>query len=476
MVIWSLMFIFKITEKNEKNAIKNMKGGIFPENFVWGTATASYQIEGAAYEDGKGLSVWDMMCRWEGKIWNNQNGDVACDFYHKYKEDVALMKELGHQAFRMSISWPRVLPDGIGKVNEKGLDFYDKLIDELLDKGIDPYITLFHWDYPYELFCKGGLLNPDSSKWFAEYTKIIVDKLSDRVSNWITINEPQAFVGVGHQTGSHAPGLKLNEPEVMRAWHNMLLCHGEAVRTIRQNSKQECNIGCAPCGKIDFPVSNTEENISVARKSTFALKDKKIWSYAMWLDPICFGKYPDDACEHFGKNMPCISEHDLKIISQPTDFIGFNIYRGDAVKVGTDGNSVNVPQVPGCPITLNDSDLTPDAMYWLTTFLYERYKKPLYVTENGSANSDWVSLDGKVHDSQRIDYLNRYILELGKAINDGADVRGYFVWSFLDNFEWAAGYKYRFGLVHVDYDSLKRTIKDSAYWYKKVIESNGGSL
>jgi len=244
----------------------------FPENFVWGTATASYQIEGAAFEDDKGLSVWDMMCRWEGKIRENQTGDVACDFYHKYKEDIALMKELGHQAFRMSISWPRVLPDGIGTVNEKGLDFYDKVIDELLDKGIDPYITLFHWDYPYELFCKGGLLNPDSSKWFAEYTKIIVDKLSDRVKNWMTVNEPECVVGLGYQTGNHGPGIKLNEPEVLRAWHNMLLSHGRAVKMIRENTKQPCNIGMAPCGHFFYPESENKKDIEAARKKTFENK------------------------------------------------------------------------------------------------------------------------------------------------------------------------------------------------------------
>ncbi|MCK5783390.1 MAG: family 1 glycosylhydrolase, partial [Desulfobacterales bacterium] len=349
-----------------------------------------------------------------------------------------------------------------------------KLIDELLDNGIDPYITLFHWDYPYELFCKGGLLNNDSSKWFAEYTKIIVDKLSDRVKNWMTINEPECFVGLGHQIGNHAPGLKLNEPEVMRAWHNMLLCHGEAVRTIRQNSKQECNIGCAPCGHFFYPATEDKKDIETARRKTFENKD--IWALSMWLDPICFGKYPDDAYENIGVNMPEINDGDMEIISQPIDFIGCNLYQGVPIKTDENGNPVNVEFPVGEQLTAYSWHVTPQALRWASDFLYERYNKPLFITENGLSNIDWKSPDGKVHDPQRIDFLNRYLVELKKAIDDGVDVRGYFAWSFMDNFEWAEGYKHRFGLVHVDYDTLERTVKDSGYWYKKVIETNGGSI
>ena len=446
----------------------------FPKNFVWGTATASYQIEGAAFEDGKGLSVWDMMCRWDGKIRNNDTGDVACDFYHKYKDDVTLMSELSLQASRMSISWPRVLPDGIGKVNAKGLDFYDKLIDELLDKNIEPYITLFHWDYPYELFLKGGLLNNDSPEWFAEYTKIIVDKLSDRVKNWMTVNEPECYVGLGHKIGNHAPGLKLDDAEVMRAWHNMLLSHGRAVKTIREDTKRPCSIGMAPCGKYYYPLTENKEDIEAARKKTFENED--IWGIAMWLDPVCFGKYPDNISNRMEKAMPEIKSEDMKIISEPVDFIGYNLYQGSPIKDDGNGNPENAPFISGEPMTPYDWYVTPKALRWASDFLYERYKKPIYITENGMSNIDWVSLDGKVHDPQRIDYLNRYLLEVKKSIDDGTDVRGYFVWSFLDNFEWAEGYKHRFGLVHVNYDTLERTVKDSAFWYKKVIETNGESL
>ena len=447
----------------------------FPENFIWGSATASYQIEGAAFDDGKGLSVWDMMCRWEGKIKNNDTGDVACDFYHKYKEDIALMKELGMQAFRFSVSWPRVLPDGIGKINQKGLDFYDKVVDELLNKNIEPFITLFHWDYPYELYRKGDLLNDDSPEWFAEFTKVVVDKLSDRVKNWMTVNEPQCYVGLGHYVGMHAPGVKLDKPEIMKMWHNMLLSHGRAVQSIRANAKLPSNIGTAPCARYFYPADENNENDIAAAKNKFFECDD-LWGIAMWLDPICFGKYPSDALEKYSEIIPKINAEDLKIISTPIDFIGYNLYQGSPIKDDGNGNPIDVPFKPGKPITLFDWDITPRALRWTSNFLYERYKKPIYITENGMSNIDWVSLDGKVHDPQRIDFLNRYIRELKKAIDDGADVRGYFVWSFMDNFEWAEGYKHRFGLVHINYETLKRTVKDSAFWYKKVIETNGKFL
>ena len=447
----------------------------FPKNFVWGAATASYQIEGAAFEDGKGLSVWDMMCRWENKIKNNDTGDVACDFYHKYKEDIALMKELGLQAFRFSISWPRVLPNGIGKINEKGLDFYDKVVDELLEKNIEPFITLFHWDYPYELFRKGDLLNDDSPEWFAEYTKVVVDKLSDRVKNWITVNEPQCYVSHGHYAGGHAPGVKLDKPEVMQIWHNMLLSHGRAVQTIRANTKQPCCIGMASCTSYFYPADeNNEKDIAAAKKKFFENND--IWGIAMWLDPIIFGKYPDNISEKIEKAMPEIKSDDMKIISEPVDFIGYNLYQGSPIKDDGNGKPADVPFGANKPLTFFEWYLTPEAIRWTSRFIFERYKKPIYITESGMSNCDWVSLDGKVHDPQRIDYLNRYLLEVKKSIDDGTDVRGYFVWSFMDNFEWAEGYKHRFGLVHINYETLERTPKDSAYWYKKVIETNGEAL
>ncbi|MEJ6951376.1 GH1 family beta-glucosidase [Natronospora cellulosivora (SeqCode)] len=449
----------------------------FPKDFVWGAAAASYQIEGAAFEDGKGLSVWDMFCRKEGAILNNDTGEIACNHYHKYKEDVKIMKEIGLQAYRLSISWPRVLPNGTGKINEKGLKFYDKLIDELLANDIEPYVTLFHWDFPYELYKKGGWLNPASSDWFAEYTKIIVDRLSDRVKNWFTINEPQVFINLGHRDGVHAPGLKLSKDDILQISHNVLLAHGKAVRVIRENSDQDCRIGMAPVGSPVMPLEENEENIEVARKSNFLVNEhSELWSMSWWMDPVIKGHYPEDGLKIYKEYMPDIKEGDMDIISQPIDFFGVNIYQGS--KLGLDGNGkpYTVERKKGFARTAFNWPVTQDALYWGAKFYYERYGKPVIITENGLSNTDWVFLDGKVHDSQRIDFLSRYLKGFKKAGEEGADIAGYFHWSIMDNFEWAYGYQERFGLVYVDFESGERIIKDSGYWYKELIDNNGKNL
>lgn len=449
----------------------------FPKDFVWGAAAASYQIEGAAYEDGKGPSVWDMFTRKKDAIKNGDTGEIACDHYHQYKEDVQLMKEIGLKAYRLSISWPRVLPEGIGKINEKGLDFYDKLIDELVDNKIEPYLTLFHWDFPYELYKKGGWLNPDSSDWFAEYAKIIVDRFSDRVKNWFTINEPQVFVNLGHKEGEHAPGVKLSMDDLLQIGHNVLLAHGKAVQVIRKNSVQKCRIGMVPSESPMIPASNTPENIDLVRKATFSVNEyKDLWAVSWWMDPVFFGKYPEDGLKRFERHLPNIKEGDMQIISQPLDFFGVNIYQGLKIGMTTDGNFELTKKKDGYPRTAYYWPVTPEALYWGPKFYYERYGKPIIITENGLSNVDWVSLDGKVHDPQRIDFLNRYLNEFKKAGEDGVDIQGYFHWSIMDNFEWAQGYLERFGLIHVDFNSGKRTIKDSGHWYRNVIKSNGISL
>mgnify|MGYP005833428425 CR=1 FL=1 len=445
----------------------------FPKNFTWGAATASYQIEGAWNEDGKGLSVWDVLSYKPGFVREGNTGDVACDHYHRYKEDVGIMKEIGLQAYRFSISWPRVLPEGIGKINEKGLDFYDRLVDELLSKGITPYITLFHWDYPYELYKKGGWLNPDSSDWFAEYTKVVIDRLSDRVTHWITQNEPQCYIILGHDRGIHAPGLKLPLADTLQAAHNSHLAHGKAVQVIRKHAKKESIIGFAPVGAIAVPESSSEADINAARNAMFSYYTPELWSNGIWMDPVFLGKYPEDALKVFEEHMPRITQEDMKTIFQPIDFFGVNIYNGKTVKMGSDGKPEDVKKDEGYARTAIGWPVTPEALYWGPRFFYERYKKPVVITENGLSNTDWVSVDGAVHDPQRIDFLTRYIREFRRASEDGADTMGYFCWSLMDNFEWAEGYFDRFGLVHVDYKTQKRTLKDSAYWYKKVIESNG---
>ncbi len=448
----------------------------FPKDFIWGAAAASYQVEGAAYEDGKGLSVWDMLCRQPGRIWSNDTGEVACDHYHRYEQDARLMAEIGLKAYRLSISWPRVIPDGTGKVNAKGLAFYDKLVDSLLENGVDPWVTLFHWDYPYALYCRGGWLNRDSSDWFAEYTQVIVDKLSDRVTRWMTQNEPQCFIGLGHQEGEHAPGLKLGFADVLLAAHNSLLAHGKAVHVIRARTKRKALIGAAPVGIIKMPCSGNPEDVAAARAATFSVTAKNCWNNTWFADPVVLGNYPADGLKLFEKEMPVIREGDMATIRQPIDFYGVNIYFGQYVRSSGDGAAAIAPLPRGPALTTMEWPVTPDALYWGPRFLYERYKLPVVVTENGMANCDWIHTDGKVHDPQRIDFVGRYLSEYRRAIADGVRAEGYFLWSIMDNLEWAYGYKQRFGIIHVDYATGTRTLKDSARWYKKVIETNGGIL
>ncbi|MGE5529737.1 MAG: GH1 family beta-glucosidase [Patescibacteria group bacterium] len=448
----------------------------FPGGFVWGAAAASYQVEGGAYEDGKGLSVWDTFCRQPGRIWHSDTGDMACDHLHRYAEDVHLMAEIKLMAYRFSISWPRVIPGGTGAVNEKGLAFYDRLVDALLAHGIEPWVTLFHWDFPHALHCRGGWLNRDSADWFAEYAGVVVDRLSDRVRRWMTQNEPQCFIGGGHLHGDLAPGLRLGFADVLRAAHHALLAHGRAVQAIRARAKTEPSIGAAPVGIVKMPWRDAPEEIEAARRAMFAIEEAGFWNNTWFADPMLLGAYPEDGLRLFARDMPEIGPGDLEIIRQPLDFYGANIYEGQTVRARGDGGWEPVAAPAGHALTTMGWRVTPEALYWGPRFLYERYRLPVVVTENGMANTDWVHLDGRVHDPQRIDFLARYLREYHRAIQDGVRAEGYFLWSIMDNFEWAHGYKQRFGLIHVDYATGRRTPKDSAYWYKSVIESNGECL
>ena len=448
----------------------------FPENFAWGAAAASYQIEGAAHAEGKGPSVWDMFCRKPGKVWNGQNGDVACDHYHRYAEDVALMKRIGLKAYRLSVSWPRVLPEGTGVANERGLSFYDRVVDELLKAGIEPWFTLFHWDFPLSLYHRGGWLNRDSAEWFADYTDLVVRRLSDRVRHYMTLNEPQVFIGAGHYEGRHAPGDQLAWREVLRAGHHVLLAHGRSVQAIRASAKKPPRVGFAPVATAVMPASASDADLEAARRATFGITERTAWTNTWWMDPVFRGEYPADGLRVFGDDAPRFPAGDLAIISQPVDFCGVNIYQGTYVRAGKNGEPVLVPHPTGYKLTAFDWAVTPDAMYYAPKFLYERYRKHIVITENGISCRDWISLDGKVHDPQRIDFTERHLLELDRALGDGVPVEAYFHWSFIDNFEWAHGYKHRFGLIFCDYPSGDRTIKDSGEWYAEVIRTNGRSL
>lgn len=450
--------------------------GMFPEGFVWGAASSAYQIEGAAAEDGRGPSVWDAFCAKSGAVFRGHTGAVACDHYHKYIEDVGLMKALGLHAYRFSVSWPRVMPEGVGRVNEAGLAFYDRLVDELVAAGIRPWVTLFHWDFPEALQGRGGWLNEASPGWFAEYAAVVVDRLSDRVQHWITINEPQIFIGMGHRDGTHGPGLRLPAAQWAKAGHHALLAHGRAVQVIRSRARSKPLVGWAPCGRVEFPVTESAADIEAARSSTFSMRVADCWNNTWWSDPVCLGRYPEDGLRLFGADAPRFGSDDMALINQPLDFYGVNIYTGEPVKAGPDGKAEPVGWPPGNPTTAFRWNVAPESLYWGPRFLYERYRLPVFVTENGMSNIDWVTPDGAVHDPQRIEFTRGYLSELRRAIRDGVDVRGYFHWSILDNFEWAEGYRQRFGLVHVDYQTLRRTPKDSALWYRDIIASNGAAL
>jgi len=437
----------------------------FPKDFKWGAATASFQIEGGA--DKRGETIWDLFCRTPGKVYGGHDGKTACDHYHRFREDVAIMKELGIKAYRFSISWARLINTETGGLRPDGVRFYNELVDELLKNGIEPYITLFHWDLPIELHRKGGWLSPEIPKAFALYTKKVMELLSDRVSHWFTLNEELCFIAVGYGEGKHAPGFTLSEEEVMLCAHNAHKAHGMAVQTIRQYAKKKPEIGIAIVGDIKIPASRSPIDVSVARKSMFAPCSPNYWGNAIWTEPIFAGKYNDQIMDVFKRAGVKITDEDMKLISTPIDCIGMNIYQGSYI-----GKRGFTPQKVGYEQTAIGWPITPEAMYWGPKFLYERYKKPIYITENGMANTDLMFSDGKVHDPQRIEFLTRYLNELRRACEAGVDIRGYFHWSLLDNFEWAEGYQKRFGLVYVDYETQKRTLKDSAYWYSSVIENN----
>jgi beta-glucosidase len=448
----------------------------FPKDFKWGAATSAYQVEGAAYEDGRGLSIWEMLHQKPNTYWGNQNGDVACDHYHRYKEDVALMKAMGLQMYRMSIAWPRVLPEGIGKVNPPGLDFYDRLIDELLAAGITPYITLFHWDFPLPLYQQGGWLNRDSAAWFAEYTQVVVSRLGDRVAHWMTLNEPHCYLGIGHLDGKFAPGDRISFPQFLRAAHHTLLAHGKSVQVILAESKLPALVGMAPVGPVHMPASSSPEDIEAARKAMFSVTYKGSWNNTWWMDPIFFGQYPQDGLDLFAGDLPEIRDGDMETIHQPLDFYGCNIYSGAYTRAGVNGKPENVDLPQGFGMAAANLPITPEALYWGPRFYFERYGKPVLITENGYTCLDFIHMDGRVHDYQRIDFIRRHLIQLRKAAKDGVKLHGYFHWSVMDNFEWVEGYKDRFGLVYLDWATQKRIWKDSAYYYKRVIETNGDYL
>ena len=448
----------------------------FPKNFTWGAAAAAYQIEGAWNEDGRGPSVWDTFSQTPGKVFEGHTGNVACDHYHRWREDVALMQQLGIKAYRMSLSWSRILPDGTGAVNEAGLKFYDELVDGLLAAGIQPWVTLFHWDLPQALQDRGGFSNRDMADWFGDYTTVVAKRLGDRVNHWMTINEPPVIVGLGYQDGVFAPGLKLPFADCLNAAHNLLRAHGRGVQALRTHCRGPQQISIAHTTREPIPATLSAADIEAARARYFGCVEDRMWNLAWWADPIVFGEYPADGLARFAPHLPKIAAGDMELISQPIDYLATNCYSGYKVRAGADGVAELVSDgwgIGNARGTLPWLNIVPDAIYWAARWQTERYKLPIVFSENGFCNTDFVHRDGKVHDSQRIEFMAHYLGALDRAIADGADVRGYFYWSILDNFEWAEGYKDRFGLVHVDYQTQVRTPKDSYFWYKDLIASGG---
>ncbi len=443
----------------------------FSKDFAWGVATAAYQIEGGAFEADKGLNGWDVGCATEGRVFEGHTGNVACDHYHRFREDVALMKELGVKNYRLSINWSRLMPHGKGEVSAAGKEFYLELFRALKEAGITPWVTVFHWDYPYDLYLQGGWLNPDSPKWFEEYASVVATLFGDYVSHFIIINEPQCFVEIGHKQGGHAPFLQLPRTEVLRVAHNVLLGCGLAEKKIRAICKHPVKIGFAQAFGPAIPAS--EEDTEAARKDTFACHDN-LFSPNFWTDPVIFGKYPEEFSEWFEQYGFHPSEEDMKVIRCQVDFYAVNTYQGYYVKE-QDGRAVTLTPPPSMPKTDMRWNVTPEALYYGTKFVYERYRIPVIYTENGVALTEWKTEEGTINDDCRIDFIRKYLRELHRAAQE-VEVAGYFYWSFLDNFEWAEGYSKHFGLVHVDYDTMERTPKKSAYWYAQVMKSNGEEL
>ncbi|WP_327087124.1 GH1 family beta-glucosidase [Nonomuraea sp. NBC_01738] len=446
----------------------------FPEDFVWGAATASYQIEGATREDGRGQSIWDTFSRTAGKVIAGDTGDTACDHYHRYADDVRLMRSLNLGAYRFSVSWPRVQPSGSGPVNARGLDFYDRLVDELLKADISPYLTLYHWDLPQPLEDLGGWPHRDTAYRFAEYAQAVHDRLGDRVREWTTLNEPWVSAFLGYGSGVHAPG-RTDADAAARAAHHLLLGHGLAAGALRAAGARGIMlvINSAPV-MTRAQVLDPDAEVSAADATAIELTDALLTR--QFLDPVLLGRYPEaaPAARH-------ALDGDLEIISAPIDLVGVNYYNPCVVAAAPDApadpawpglRGVAFHDLPGIPATAMGWPVVPHGLSRLLVRLSRAYPRTgLMVTENGAAFEDHVS-GGRVHDEERLAYLREHIGAVADALEQGADVRGYLVWSLLDNFEWAEGYRRRFGIVHVDYATQERTPKDSALWYRDVIAGN----
>ena len=436
----------------------------FPAHFVWGAATAAYQVEGAAEEDGRGESIWDRFCATPGKVRNGESGLVACDFYHRYPDDIELMRELGLNAVRFSIAWPRIMPEGRGDVNEAGLDFYDRLIDALLESGIQPYPTLYHWDLPQALEDEGGWTSRAVVEAFTDYVEVVAARLGDRVGHWTTLNEPFVAAWLGHGLGIHAPG-RASEAEALAAAHHLLLSHGRAVEVLRRRAPA-ANVGIVLVLVPVDPASDAEDDVRAARELDGQ------WN-RWFLDPVFRGEYPADMVERFERDLPPVEDGDLETIAAPLDFLGANYYTRLVARSSPQGAFPLFFGDPEAPHTDMGWEVYPQGLFDVLVRVRDEYAPgTIYITENGAAFGDVRGHDGEVHDPERQAYVADHLDAVGRAIEAGVPVAGYFVWSLLDNFEWSFGYSKRFGIVYVDYPTLERVPKDSYRWFRDFIAAH----
>jgi beta-glucosidase len=453
-----------------EDGLPNPASSGFPNGFLWGTATSSWQIEGAVNEDRRGPSIWDRFAHTAGTIADRSNADTATDHFHRYKEDVQLMKALGVKAYRFSIAWPRVFPNGAGPPNPKGLDFYNRLLDELLANGIEPFATLYHWDLPQALQDRfGGWTSRDTSRAFADYAAYVTEHLSDRIKHFFTINECSRLVQLGHGIGADAPGLKLPRSELNRVRHNVALGHGLAVQAIRAHARAGTKVGPAENAVSCVPAIETAANIRAAEIATRELN-------AGYLTVMLEGKYTDAFLTAAGNDAPKYTAEDLRIISSPVDFVGLNVYTPDHYVVAADNErGFTLAPFPASFPHMKANWLRPgpEAIYWVPRHVATLWNvKSIFITENGTSGSDQPAADGTVYDIDRIMYLRSYLTQLQRATSEGVPVLGYFLWSLMDNFEWSDGYEQRFGLYHVDFDTKRRTPKLSASFYRETIARN----
>ena len=442
--------------------------GTFPRGFLWGSATASYQVEGAYKEAGRGLSIWDTFSHTAGKVAHGDTGDVADDYFHLYKQDIALMKQLGLTACRFSVSWTRIFPTGTGAHNPIGLDFYDRMVDTLLEAGIQPFCTLYHWDLPQPLQDRGGWQNRDTAKAFADYAGFTAGKLSSRVKNFMTMNEMRTFVEQGYSLGVHAPGLQLNQKDLAQLTHHVVLGHGLAVQSIRASCPAGTQVGIADNPNITPPVIESPEHIAAARK---AFREEN----AMFLTVLEEGRYTDLYLKRLGPDAPHFTPEDLKIISSPMDFVGVNCYQPEWARADDSPAGYAMVPYPASYPTMFSPWLKfgPEGLYWGPKLVADLWNvKTIYITENGTSSTDTIAPDGHIYDTDRVMFLRNYLTQLERGIRDGVPVKGYFLWSLLDNFEWADGYEKRFGITYVDFKTQKRTPKLSADFYRETIAAN----